>query len=206
MALGLAISMARPGGNVTGFWMEGDEGLIGKRISLLKDAVPGITLVGVMVDSGSLDDGIGLKGLAAAAHALGVSYRVLQVRTAAELESAFATATREGLQGLHISHSGLFDANRAEVTALAAQEHLPAVYGLREFAEAGGLLSYTANVPDIYRRLAGFVDRILRGASPGALPIQRPTIFELVVNLKTAKLMGLVIPEPFLLLADEVIQ
>jgi ABC-type uncharacterized transport system substrate-binding protein len=100
----------------------------------------------------------------------------------------------------------LFNANRAQVTAMAARAGLPAVYGFREFAVAGGLISYAASLPEIYRRLAGLVDKILKGASPGDLPIERPTTFELVVNLKTAKAMGLIIPEPFLLLADEVIE
>jgi len=100
----------------------------------------------------------------------------------------------------------LFYANRTQVTAIAAQAGLPAIYDFREFAMAGGLMSYSANLPDIWRRIAGLVDKILKGASPGDLPIERPTQFELVVNLKTAKSMGLTIPEPFLLLADEVIE
>jgi len=206
MTLGLAASMARPGGNVTGSWMEGDEALIGKRLDLLKSAVPGISRVGVMVNPDDATDARTLKALPAAARALGLVVRVLDVRTASELDAAFADAVREGLQGLDISAAPLFNANRAEVTALAARARLPAIYGFREFAVAGGLISYATSLPDIYRRLAGKVDRILKGASPGDLPIERPTRFELVVNLKTAKAMGLTIPEPFLLLADEVIE
>src|SRR5262249_13850299 len=138
------------------------------------------------------------------ARALGLAVRVLDVRTAAEFEAAFAAAVREGLQGLHVSKSPLFYANRTQVTAIAARARLPAVYGFREFAVEGGLISYAASAPDIWRRLAGLVDKTLKGANPGDLPIERPTQFELVVNLKTAKSMGLTIPEPFLLLADEV--
>ena len=204
--VGLAASMARPGGNVTGFWLEGDEALVGKRLDLLKLAVPGISRVGVMVNPDDAGDANSIKALPAAARALGLAVRVLDVRSAAEVEPSFAAAVHEGLQGLHVSQSSLFNANRAQVTAMAARAGLPAVYGFREFAVAGGLISYAASLPDSYRRLAGLVDKILKGASPGDLPIERPTTFELVVNLKTAKAMGLIIPEPFLLLADEVIE
>jgi putative ABC transport system substrate-binding protein len=205
-AVGLAASLARPAGNVTGFWTEGDEALIGKQLDLLKHAVPGIARVGVMVNPDDATDARSLKALPAAAHALGLAVRVLDVRAAEEFEPVFAAAVREGLQGLHVSQSPLFYANRTQVTAIAARAGLPAVYGFREFAMAGGLISYAASLPDIWRRIAGLVDKILKGANPGDLPIERPTQFELVVNLKTAKSMGLTIPEPFLLLADEVIE
>jgi len=205
-AVGLAASLARPGGNVTGFWAEGDEALIGKQLDLLKHAVPGISRVGIMINPDDAADARSLKALPAAARALGLAVRVLDVRTAAEFEAAFAAAVREELQGLHVSQSPLFYANRTQVTAIAARAGLPAVYGFREFAAAGGLISYAASPPDIWRRNAGLVDKILKGASPGDLPIERPTQFDLVVNLKTAKSMGLTIPEPFLLLADEVIE
>jgi ABC-type uncharacterized transport system substrate-binding protein len=205
-AVGLAASLARPGGNVTGFWAEGDEALIGKQLDLLAHAVPGISRVGVMVNPDDTTDARSLKALPAAARALGLVVRVLDVRAAAEFEPAIAAAVREGLQGLHVSASPLFYANRTQVTAIAARAGLPAIYGFREFAMAGGLISYAASLPDIWRRIAGLVDKILKGASPGDLPIERPTQFELVVNLKTAKSMGLTIPEPFLLLADEVIE
>jgi len=205
-AVGLAASLARPGGNVTGFWAEGDEALIGKQLDLLKHAVPGISRVGIMINPDDAADARSLKALPAAARALGLAVRVLDVRTAAEFEAAFGAAVREGLQGLHVSQSPLFYANRTQVTAIAARAGLPAVYGFREFAAAGGLISYAASPPDIWRRNAGLVDKILKGASPGDLPIERPTQFDLVVNLKTAKSMGLTIPEPFLLLADEVIE
>jgi ABC-type uncharacterized transport system substrate-binding protein len=205
MALGVAVSMARPGGNVTGFW-SGDEALIGKRLELLRHASPGISRVGVMVNPDDAGDAMPLAALPAAARALGLTVRVLEVRTAAEFEPAFAAAAREGLEGLHVSQVPLFNSRRAEVTALAARARLPAIYSFREFAVAGGLISYAASLPDIYRRFASQVDKILKGAIPGDLPIERATRFELVVNLKTAKAMGLTIPEPFLLLADELIE
>jgi putative ABC transport system substrate-binding protein len=206
MALGLAVSMARPGGNVTGSWSEGDEALIGKRLELLKHASPGISRIGVMVNPDDAGDARPLDALPAAARALGLTVRVLEVRTAAEFEPAFAAAAREGLEGLHVSQTPLFNSRRAEVTALAARARLPAIYGFREFAVAGGLISYATSLPDMYRSFASQVDKILKGANPGDLPIERPTKFELVVNLKTAKTMGLTIPEPFLLLADELIE
>jgi putative ABC transport system substrate-binding protein len=134
-----------------------------------------------------------------------LAVRILNVRAVAEFEPALGAAVSEGLQGLHVSPAPLFYANRAQLTTMVAQAGLPAVYGFREFAAAGGLISYAASLPDIWRRLAGFVDKILKGASPGDLPIERPTKFELVVNLKTAKSMGLTIPEPFLLLADFIV-
>jgi putative ABC transport system substrate-binding protein len=206
VALGFAASLARPGGNVTGFWIEGEESLLGKRLALLKTAVPDMLRVGVMVNPEDPSDAGTLAALAAATQALGLVVRVLEMRTAAEFEPAFATAMRESLQGLHVSQGPLFNTSRAEVTALAARTRLPAIYGFREFALAGGLMSYAASLPDIYRRFAGLVDKILKGASAGDLPIERPTKFELVVNLKTAKAMGLTISEPFLLVADEVIE
>jgi len=206
VALGLAVSLARPGGNVTGFWIEGDEALIGKRLELLKHAVPGIARVGAIVNPDDVSEAGGLKALPAAARALGLAVQILEVRAVAEFEAAFAAAVREGLQGLYIGQGPLFNNNRAGIAATAARVGLPAVYSFREFAEAGGLICYSASLTDIYRRFAGVVDKILKGASPGDLPIERPTKFELVVNLKTAKAMGLTIPEPFLLLADEVIE
>jgi putative ABC transport system substrate-binding protein len=205
MVLGVAVSMARPGGNVTGFW-SGDEALIGKRLELLKHASPGISRVGVMVNPDDAGDVRSLAAVPAAAGALGLAVRVLEVRTAAEFEPAFAAAAREGVEGLHVSQVPLFNSRRAEVTALAARTRLPAIYSFREFAVAGGLISYAASLPDTYYRFASQVDKILKGANPGDLPIERPTKFELVVNLKTAKAMGLTIPEPFLLLADELIE
>jgi putative tryptophan/tyrosine transport system substrate-binding protein len=205
MALGVAVSMARPGGNVTGFW-SGDEALIGKRLELLRHASPGISRVGVMVNPDDAGDAMPLAALPAAARALGLTVRVLEVRTAAEFEPAFAAAAREGLEGLHVSQVPLFNSRRAEVTALAARARLPAIYSFREFAVAGGLISYAASLPDIYRRFASQVDKILKGAIPGDLPIERATRFELVVNLKTAKMLGLEVPDRVLALADEVIE
>jgi putative tryptophan/tyrosine transport system substrate-binding protein len=206
MALGLATSMARPGGNVTGFWSEGDDSLIGKRLELLKDAVPAASRIGVFVDPGDASDVSTLKALPAAAGALGLDLRVVEVRSAADFEVAFATAAREGAQALYVSQNPFFFARRDEIAAMALRARLPAVDGYREFAVAGGLISYATSLPDFYRRFGAFVDKILKGANAGDLPIERATKFELVVNLRTAKALGVTIPESFLLRADEVIE
>jgi putative ABC transport system substrate-binding protein len=206
MALGLAASMARPGGNVTGLWSEGDDSLIGKRLELFKDAVPGASRLAVFVDRADASDVSTVKAVPAAARALRLDLRVIEVRSASDFEAAFAAAAREGAQGLYVSQNPFFFARRAEIAAMALRARLPAVDGYREFAVAGGLMSYAASLPDFYRRFGAFVDKILKGANAGDLPIDRATKFELVVNLKTAKALGLTIPESFLLRADEVIE
>jgi putative ABC transport system substrate-binding protein len=204
VAIGIAASMARPAGNVTGFWIEGDEALIGKQLDLLKHAVPGISRVGVMVNPDDAADARSLKALPAAAHVLGLTVRVLDVRAAEEFEPAFAAAVREGLRGLHVSLSPLFYANRTQVTAIAARAGLPAVYGFREFAVEGGLISYAASLPDIWRRIAGLVDKILKGANPGDLPIERPTSSWWSTSRPRRPCLD--IPTPVLARADEVIE
>lgn len=206
VALGLAASVTRPGGNATGFWIEGDEALIGKRLELLKDAVPGTSRVGAMVNPDDATDIVRLKSLPEGIQALGMTVRIFEVRTLAELETAFATAVRDGLQGLHIGQTPLFNTHRAEVAEMAARARLPAIYSFREFAVAGGLMSYATSLPGVYWRFGGVLDKILKGAQPANLPIERPTRFELVVNMKTAKALGLTIPESFLLRVDEVIE
>jgi putative ABC transport system substrate-binding protein len=205
MALRLAASMARPGGNVTGFWAEGDDSLIGKRLELFKDAVPGASRLAVFVDPTDASDVSTVKAVPAAARALALDLRVIEVRTA-DFDAAFAAAARELAQGLYVSQTPFFFARRTEIAALAVRARLPSVDGYREFALAGGLISYATSLPDFYRRFGGFVDKILKGANAGDLPIERATKFELVVNLKTAKALGLTIPESFLLRADELIE
>ena len=205
IVLGLAASLARPGGNVTGFWW-GDEGLMGKHLELLKEAVPGLARVGIVVDPDDPNSTEPLRSLPAVSQALGLAARVLEARTPADFEPVFATAKRENLQGLQVVISPLFIGNRAAFTGLAAKERLPAVYGIREFAVTGGLVSYGTSLPDVYRSKARLVDKILKGASPAELPIERPTKFELVFNLKAAKALGLTIPTALLLRADESIE
>jgi len=205
VVLGLAASLGRPGGNITGFWWD-DEGLTGKRFDLLKEAVPGTTRVGIILNPNDASDNNILASLPVLTRALDLTVRVLEVRTQTDFEPAFMTATREDLQALQISLAPMFFSYRTVLATLAASARLPAVYGMREFAMAGGLMSYGASLPDIYRRLAGFADKILKGTGPAELPIQRPVKFELVINLKTAKALGLTMSESLLLRADEVIE
>jgi putative ABC transport system substrate-binding protein len=207
VALGVVKSIARPGGNVTGIWtFGGADALIGKRIGLLKEVVPALSRMGVMIASDDASGEIVLKLLPAAASALGVTYKVFPLRTNAELEDAFAQAVADGLQGLFIDQSPYFLTRRAEVAALAARAQLPAIYGYREHAEAGGLMSYGTSLTDGYRQIARLTDKVLKGAKPAELPVEQLHKFELVVNNKTAKTLGLKISESFLLRADEVIE
>jgi ABC-type uncharacterized transport system substrate-binding protein len=206
IALGLIKSIARPGTNITGTWLAGDEALVGKRLAMLKDLTPGAARVGAFLNPRDATDAPMFRLLPAAAGALGLDLRVFEVRDASEIEAAFSSAGRAGVQALFVSPTPLFLSNRQEIATTAARLRLPAVYGWREFAEAGGLASYGPNLPDIYRRSAGVVDKILKGANPADLPIEIPTRFDLVVNLKAAKAIGLTISDRFLLLADEVIE
>jgi putative ABC transport system substrate-binding protein len=203
--LGLASSIARPGGNVTGFWW-GDETLVGKRLGLLKEAVPGTIRAALMVHADDPTSADEIKQAPIVSNALDVTLRVLEVREPSEFEAAFAIAVREKMQGLCVSTSPLFVSHRTELAALAARARLPAVYAFRDFAAAGGLMSYGASLSDLYRRKAAFIDKILKGASPADLPIERPITFELLINLKTARALGLNIPPALLARVDEVIE
>jgi putative tryptophan/tyrosine transport system substrate-binding protein len=206
IAIGLAVGMARPGGNVTGIWFEGDQALIGKRLELLKEAVPSASQIGVILNPDDPTDTDSLKALPAAAGALNLSLRLFAVRAPTEFEAVFAASRQAGLHGMHVSHAPLFTDARTKITALAAPARIPAVYGFREFAIEGGLMSYASSLPNVYRQKATMVDKILKGATPGELPIERTTKFELVINLKAAKLLGLEIPPMLLARADEVIE
>jgi putative tryptophan/tyrosine transport system substrate-binding protein len=206
VALGLVESFARPGGNVTGFLLSNDARMVGKRLELLRDAVRRFTRVGVVLDPNyAAADGT-LKALPSAASGLGLEARVYEVRSAAELEAAFAASARDGMQALYVPEAPLFLTRRTEIADAVASARLPAIYTFREFVQAGGLMSYGADLPALYQRAAGYVDKILRGAKPGELPLQSAEKFELAVNLKTAKALNLTISEAFLLRADEVIE
>jgi putative ABC transport system substrate-binding protein len=206
IAMGLVSSMARPGGNITGTWMFGDDSLVGKRLEFLKHVVPGLARIGVLHNPGDPSDTIYLKQVPMAARTLGMNFVVFEMRAPDELEAVLATAARDGMQALFVSQSPLFFSHRAQVTAMAERVRLPAIYGFREFAEAGGLMSYGANLPNTYRQSARLIDKILKGASPADLPVEVPTRFELIVNLKAAKAIGLSVPDSFLSIADEVIE
>jgi putative tryptophan/tyrosine transport system substrate-binding protein len=203
---GTVDSIARPGGHVTGTWIAGDDALVGKRLELLKDAVPAVARIGVLVSPAEVQDSVVMRLLSAPARALGLTVTIIQVRDAAGIEAAFASAARDDVQALFVSQSPFFNTHRVEIAARALRARLPAIYGFREFADAGGLMSYGPSLPAIYRRFAALVDKILKGASPADLPVEVPTRFELIVNLKAAKAIDLTIPESFLLRADEVLE
>ena len=206
VTLGLVKSIRRPGGNITGTWIYGDGALFGKRLELLKDAVPGATQIGVLVNPGDPTDDIALKLLPPAAEQLGVVLHIIEVREAADFATAFSAASRAGAQALFVSQSPLFNSHRTEVAAAAVKERLPAVYGFHQFAEAGGLMSYGTSLPDVYRRSAALVDKILHDTSPGDLPIEIPTRYELVLNEKAAEAIGFTFPPMLLARADEVLE
>jgi putative ABC transport system substrate-binding protein len=203
---GFATSIPKPSGNITGLWLLGDDALVGKRLDFLKLAVPHLTRIGALFNPDDPTDRVQMSKLPAAARALGLTAEVIEVRDRDKLGAVPAEIGRANVQAVFVAQSPLFNSARQQIVAMVAQLRLPAVYGFREFADAGGLMSYGPNLPDMYRQSARLVDRILKGAKPGDLPFELPTRYELIVNLKTAKAMGLKIPDAFVLLADEVIE
>jgi putative ABC transport system substrate-binding protein len=201
---GLATSLSRPGGNVTGFTIRTDEPS-GKRLELLKRAFPSINHVTVMLDPTSVVTQRQLRATERAAATLGITLAKLPVSTPEEL-AALGPAALAGSEGLVVLPSALFWSRRAAVLALATAARIPAIYPEREFADDGGLVAYGANIPDAYRRAAGYVDRILRGTKVGDLPIEEASKFDFVVNLRAAKQLGLSPSNEFLVGADEVIE
>jgi putative ABC transport system substrate-binding protein len=205
---GLVASLARPGGNITGLSFLGPE-TVAKCLQLLKEAVPGITRVAVLSHPGNPSEAtrkIILKETEAAARALAVRLQFLEARGPDDFERAFSEMARARVGGLTVVTSIMFFSERKRLVELAAKSRLPAVYPWREPVDAGGLLAYGPNLPDLYRRAAGYVDRILKGAKPADMPVEQPTKFELVINLKAAKAIGLTIPQSVLVRADEVIE
>jgi putative tryptophan/tyrosine transport system substrate-binding protein len=200
VATGLVKSLARPGGNVTGLSILGPE-LDGKRLELLKEAVTKTSRVAVLFGPESPR-----KELEIAAQALGIQLVLLPVRELGDFEPAFETARKESVHALLTSPSPLLNTVRERIVELAAKNRLPAMYGSSEFVEAGGLMSYAPSYVDLFRRAAIYVDKILRGAKPADLPVEQATKFELVINLKTAKALGLTIPPSLLTRADQVIE
>ena len=208
VASGLVTSLARPGGNVTGLSSLAPE-LVGKRLELLKQAVPGVSRVAVLWQPGALGERTDkdmLKGAEVAARALGVRLQFVEARGPADFDRAFSDMTRARAGALTVLPSTMFLSERRRLVDLAAKNRLPAVYPSREFVDAGGLMSYGPNLADLFRRAATYVDKILKGAKPGDLPVEQPTKFELVINLKTAKALGLTIPPSLLARADQVIE
>jgi len=197
----LAASLARPGGNVTGLTTASAE-LVSKRLELLKALAPKMTRVAAYANLANVAAAATWKDVEAAARAMGLEALLLDVRTPEQIAPAFAEAVRQGAQGLVVGIETLSQSNRNAIVELAAQHRLPAMYSAREFVEAGGLMSYGVSYPDLYYRAAGFADRILKGASPAELAIERPLKFAFAINRRTAKALDIVIPPDILLRAD----
>jgi ABC-type uncharacterized transport system substrate-binding protein len=203
---GLVESLARPGGNVTGITNLSRE-LGGKRLELLKEAVPKLARVAVLYDPANRAQVLELKEvLPIAARALGLTVRPWEVRDADDFDKVFATLSKERPDGLYVLGGPLMFANEKRTADFALKSRLPSVYSNREAVHAGGLMSYGGDLPESYRRVSYFVDRILKGAKPADLPVEQPTKFELVINIKTAKQIGVTIPQSLLYRADKVIK
>jgi putative tryptophan/tyrosine transport system substrate-binding protein len=208
VASGLVTSLARPGGNVTGTSVLSPE-LVGKRLELLTQAVPGVSRVAVLWLPGALGERTEkdmLNEADVAARALGVQLQFVEARGLADLDRAFSDMTRARAGALTVLPSLMFLREHRRLVDLAAKHRLPAVYTVKEYVDAGGLMAYAPNLADVFRLAATYVDRILKGAKPGDLPVEQPTKFELVINLKTAKALGLTIPPSLLQRADQVIE
>src|SRR5574341_1363374 len=203
---GLVESLARPGGNITGFTnLTGELG--GKRLELLKEAVPKLARVAVLYDPATQASVLEVKDLLpVAARALKLTVQSWEVRAATGFEKGFAALSKQRPDGLYVGGGRLMNDNQKRIVGLALKSRLPAMYVRREFVDAGGLMSYGADIADSYRRVAYYVDRILKGTKPADLPVEQPMKFEFVINLKTAKQIGLTIPQTLLYRADRVIQ
>jgi putative tryptophan/tyrosine transport system substrate-binding protein len=205
VATGLVASLSRPGGNVTGL-SSGSSELSEKTVELLKEIVPQTRRIAVLLNPSNPAEPLKLNEVQTAAEPLGVQLQVLPVRDPKELDTAFTAMTRERAGALVVFHEHLFFAHQNRIRDFAVKNRLPVMYERREYVDAGGLISYGVSFRDNFRRAAVFVDRILKGAKPADLSVEQPTRFELVVNLKTAKALGLRIPQSVLIRADDVIQ
>ena len=201
----LVASIARPGGKATGMTCISSE-LVGKRLQMLKELVPALARVAVLYNPEDRNKAWEYKQIEEAARILKLTVRAFEARSATEIDKAFAGMADDHSGALVIFADALMVFHEKKLADLALQNRLPAIFGFREFADQGGLVSYGASFREQYRRLAWYVDRILKGANPADLPIEQPTKFELVINLKTAKTLGLEIPPQLLALADEVIE
>jgi putative ABC transport system substrate-binding protein len=198
-------SISRPGGNVTGLSALTSD-LEAKRLELLREMIPGIVRIAVLYNMANPVFGDRWRQIQVTARSLGIQVVLLDARAAGDIARSFDAASAQSVDALVVSNDGLMLANRKFIVELAAKHKLPAVYASREFIEAGGLICYAANIPDLYRRAANYVHKVLTGAHAADLPIEQPTKFELIVNLKAARSLGLTISESFLVRADEVIE
>jgi putative tryptophan/tyrosine transport system substrate-binding protein len=201
---GLVSSLSRPGGNVTGFSNQQSD-LAGKRLGLFREIVPNLRRLAILANAGYADAALEMGEVEAAARNFGIEVAKLEVRRAEDIAPTFETLQGEA-DALYVVVEGLVATNRTRIITLALGARLPTIFNIREYAQAGGLMSYGPNFPDLFRRTADYVDKILRGAKPGDLPVEQPTKFDFTINLTTAKAFGLTIPQSMLLRADEVIE
>jgi putative ABC transport system substrate-binding protein len=206
VGLGFIASLARPGGNVTGLSYSVGPEIVGKELELLKEIVPKVRRVAILSNPASPVQPLFIREVNGAARSLAVQLQLLEVRGPNEFAGAFAAMAKERVGALLVVADAVFVFHRTRLVDLAARSRLPAAYGTRPTVEAGGLMSYGPSVRDLFRRSATFVDNILKGAKPGELPVEQPTKFELVINTKTAKALGLTIPPSLLQRADQVIE
>jgi putative ABC transport system substrate-binding protein len=198
-------SLAHPGGNITGLSAFVTD-LMAKRVELLRDMVPGLSRVGALLNMSNASQPSQWTEIDNTARTIGIQSQLFDVRKAADLAPAFENASGQQIGAFIVNIDALTQENQKLIIELAAKHRLPAIYPSREFVDAGGLITYGVNYPDLYRRAATFVNKILKGTKPGDLPVEQPTKFEMVVNLKTANALGLVLPPAILLRADEVIE
>jgi len=202
---GIASSLARPGGNITGLTIDSPE-LAGKRLQLLKEIVPRLTRVAVIWNAANPYAAVVFKETQDAARLLAIEIQSIEVRSPLDFDSAFEGVIKGNSNGLIVVEDPLTFSVLTRIVSFATTNRLPVMYGMKEFVSAGGLIAYGPDYPDLLRRAASYVDKILKGAKPGDLPIEQPTKFGLVIDLKTAKTLGLTIPQTLLVRADEVIQ
>jgi putative ABC transport system substrate-binding protein len=202
---GLVASFAKPGGRFTGLSLLTPE-LSGKRLQLLAESVPNLSRVAVLLNPGNLSNFAFLEETQTAAKRLGIELKSFEVRNPLEVERAIQSAVRDNVSALIAFDDPVIHSDRARIIALSAKHRLPAMYGTREFADEGGLMAYGPHRPDLYRRSAIFVDKILKGAKPADLAVEQPSKFDLIVNRKTAAALGLDLPTSLLLRANEVIE
>jgi putative ABC transport system substrate-binding protein len=201
---GLVQSLARPGGNVTGLSLQFSD-TVSKRFELLREVVPNLHRLAVLYNAGYAAVIVEMGEVRAVARRLGLELTALEIRRAEDIDPAF-DSLKGDVDALYVASDPLVNTRRSHINSLALSARLPSMHGFREFVEAGGLMSYGANFPDMFRRAADLVDKVLRGAKPGEIPVEQPTKFDLVINIKTAKALGLEIPDKLLALANEVIE
>jgi len=205
LGTGLDTALARPGGNVTGLSNQGAD-LAGKRLEVLREVNPRLRKLAVLANAEYAGRVSEIADIQTAARTLGLDVAVFEIRPTGDISPVFDTMRKDGAGALYIVGDTFMNSNRARIGTLAIQARLPTIYVAREYVEAGGLMSYGANIPHLFARAAELVDKILRGTKPGDIPVEQPTKFELVINLKTANALGLSIPQTLLATADEVIE